>query len=42
MLIPLFGMVREEHQEIGEMKGKRKYNRTSKVELPKRYRKNKK
>jgi len=33
---------REEHKESGEMKNKRKYNRNSKVELPKRYRKNKK
>ena len=32
----------KEHREGGEMKNKRKYNRNSKVELPKRYRKNKK
>jgi len=37
-----FGRGREEHRESGEMKNKRKYNRNSKVELPKRYRKNKK
>jgi hypothetical protein len=29
-------------KESGEMKNKRKYNQNSKVELPKRYRKNKK
>jgi hypothetical protein len=37
-----FGRGREENKESGEMKNKRKYNRNSKVELPKRYRKNKK
>jgi hypothetical protein len=36
------GRGREENKESGEMKNKRKYNRNSKVELPKRYRKNKK
>ena len=37
-----FGKGREEHRESGDMKNKRKYNRNSKAELPKRYRKNKK
>jgi len=37
-----FGRGREEHRESGDMKNKRKYNRNSKAELPKRYRKNKK
>jgi len=32
----------EEQRESGEMKNKRKYNRNSKAELPKRYTKNKK
>jgi len=32
----------EESRESGEMKNKRRYNQNSKVELPKRYRKNKK
>jgi len=36
------GREREECRESAEMKNKRKYNRKSKVELPKRYRKNKK
>jgi hypothetical protein len=37
-----FGRGREEHKESEEMKNKRKFNRNSKVQLPKRYRKNKK
>ena len=37
-----FGRGRELLKESGEMKNKRKYNRDSKVELPKRYGKNKK
>ena len=37
-----FGRGRELLKESGEMKNKRKYNRNSKVELPKRYKKNKK
>ena len=37
-----FGRGRELLKESGEMKSKRKYNRDSKVELPKKYRKNKK
>jgi ribosomal protein L37E len=37
-----FGRGRELYEERGEMKNKRKYNRNSKVELPKRFRKNKK
>lgn len=37
-----FGRWSEEHREREEMKNKQKYNRNSKVELPKRYRKNKK
>ena len=37
-----FGRGREEHKESEEMRNKQKYNRNSKVELPKRYRKNKK
>jgi len=37
-----FGRGRALLEERGEMKNKRKYNRNSKVELPKRFRKNKK
>jgi len=37
-----FGRGRALLKERGEMKNKRKYNRNSKVELPKRFRKNKK
>jgi hypothetical protein len=37
-----FGIGLEERKESGVMKNKRRYNRDSKAELPKRYRKNKK
>ena len=37
-----FGRGREEHKGSEEMRNKQKYNRNSKVDLPKKYRKNKK
>jgi hypothetical protein len=40
--IPSFGREPKESRESRGMKNKRKYNQNSKVELPKRYRKNKK